>query len=122
MSRRRTRTLWVFAVGGVGFLSAACGGGDSEPLPPIDESYAPAVLQLGGEVYGDTCSVCHGRRGEGGIGPALVRIAENMTYDAHLAVVMDGAGEMPAFSGTLTVEEIEAVVAYERVGLRSLGQ
>ncbi len=95
-----------------------CGGGDDSTLPPIDEEYPEAQLALGEDVYSDTCSQCHGRSGGGGIGPDLTAVADRLDFDEHLAVVTDGTGAMPAWSGTLTAEEIEAVVAYERVGLR----
>ncbi len=87
-----------------------CGGGDDSTLPPIDEEYPEAQLALGEDVYSDTCSQCHG--------PDLTAVADRLDFDEHLAVVTDGTGAMPAWSGTLTAEEIEAVVAYERVGLR----
>lgn len=100
-------------------VMTACGGGGSSPPPPIDEAYPEAQLQLGAEVYDGTCSVCHGRNGEGGIGPSVALVADRLTIDEVRTQVHDGKGAMPAFSGTLTDEEIDAVVAFVRVGLRS---
>jgi len=104
--------LLVFAL-----VIAACGGEGRPSLPPLDEDYPADVLQLGEAVYSDTCSVCHGRRGGGDIGPSLLGIDYRLTFDEHVLFIRDGKGAMPAFSGTLTAEEIRAVAAYERVGL-----
>lgn len=112
---RRTLGIVAVAVGFAG-LMAACGDSASS-LPPVDEQYPAEVLELGEEVFGTTCSVCHGRSGRGRVGPSLVTIGHRYTYDEHLAVIRSGRGGMPSFGGTLTTEEIEAVAAFERVGL-----
>jgi mono/diheme cytochrome c family protein len=45
----------------------------------------------------------------------MVGVADRLTRDEHLTVVREGRnGKMPAWEGTLTDEEIEAVVDYER--------
>ena len=53
----------------------------------------------------------------GGIGASLIGVASRLSYEEHRRIVTDGKGTMPAFSGTLTAEEVDAVVAFERVGL-----
>jgi len=35
-----------------------------------------------------------------------------------VAIIEDGKGQMPAMSGTLTQEEIDAVAAFERITFR----
>ena len=47
-------------------------------------------------------------------GPSLAGVADRLSLDDHIAVVRDGRGQMPGWDGTLSDEEIEAVVAYER--------
>ena len=66
-------------------------------------------------LYGDQCASCHGKTGGGGFGPSLKGI-QNTYPDAadEEAVVADGQGSMPGFSGDLSPEEITAVVAYTR--------
>lgn len=115
MTGRARLVLSVVAV-----LAAACGGsgGESTPTGPTEPERIPPpeVLQLGREVYEDTCSVCHGRRGEGDIAPALVDSRSEFTLSEHTDRVRNGRGAMPAFSGTLDDDEIRAVVAFERHG------
>lgn len=93
----------------------------------------------GEAIYGSNCASCHGAAGEGGVGPALAGGESKLTFpepEAHVAWVEQGStsvkgqpygdpnreggqriassGGMPPFQGTLSAEEIEAVVAYER--------
>ena len=72
---------------------------------------------LGRTVYQQSCASCHGGAGEGASGPAMAGVADRLTVDQHLAVVRDGLGSMPGWDGTLSDEEIEAVVEYERTVL-----
>jgi polyvinyl alcohol dehydrogenase (cytochrome) len=70
---------------------------------------------LGATVYRQRCAACHGGSGEGANGPSMVGVADRLTRDEHITVVREGRnGKMPAWEGTLTDEEIEAVVDYER--------
>lgn len=98
--------------------------------------------QLGAQVYSSSCASCHGATGGGGIGPALAGGETALTFpnqEDHVAWIQNGSGptrgqgygdparpggqrmattgNMPAFSGTLTEEQIQAVVVYEREGL-----
>lgn len=93
----------------------------------------PAVYAKAG------CGGCHGAQGEGGVGPALAGGESKLTFPNeadHVAWVETGSasskgkpygdparaggpriatsGGMQGFTGTLTPEEIQAVVAYER--------
>jgi mono/diheme cytochrome c family protein len=98
-------------------------------------------LVLGAQVYKSAgCSSCHGASGEGVTGPALARGQAKLTFPdeaAHITWVKEGSQSknigdpygdpnreggqhkvqskgMPAFSGTLSQAQIEAVVKYER--------
>lgn len=116
------RALVLLAVAAV--LAAACGGGGE-----------PSALDEGRSVYGDVCSVCHGSRGQGGVGPAFddvvatwpscvdqiewIRLGsegwkaeKGDTYGAS-AKPVDGG--MPAQAGNLTEAQIAAVAAFERI-------
>ena len=76
---------------------------------------APTDDGAGGrDVYQERCAACHGGSGEGASGPSLAGVADRLSVDDHIAVVRDGRGQMPGWDGTLSDEEIEAVVAYER--------
>jgi mono/diheme cytochrome c family protein len=100
-------------------------------------------LTIGNQVYHSSgCSGCHGSNGEGGVGPALhagesvktfPNVADQIDWikngslslkqgtpygDPNRAggqrVVKETTGDMPAFGATLSVQQIQAVVQYER--------
>lgn len=76
-----------------------------------------AVLREGRDIYTSQCARCHGLDGGGGRGKQLNggRILEDVpTLEAQIAIVTDGQKDMPAFSGRLTAEQIEAVSRYTR--------
>ena len=95
---------------------ASCGGGDATDadLERLELAFANADVALGNEVFGDSCSVCHGSDGTGGVGAALGGVSERLSIGDHLSVVWNGRGSMPPFGGLLTDAEIAAVVAYQR--------
>lgn len=90
----------------------------------------------GAAIYTKQCAACHGPEGGGGVGPALANVGKvfpdfKTMYEWVLNVAAEtngpygeggqgnngeGArtGAMPAFEGTLSPEEIYAVVAHER--------
>lgn len=100
---------------------AGCGGEDD----PGTATERPATtiagdLQLGERVFARNCASCHGRGGDGGMGPKLAdgRVVERYPDPRdHREVVVEGRGAMPAWGDRLTDEEIDAVVRYEREGL-----
>ena len=95
---------------------AACGGGDATEadLDRLELAFERADVSLGSEVFDDSCSVCHGSDGSGGVGAALGGVDERLSVRNHLSVVWTGRGSMPPFGGILTDAEIAAVVAYQR--------
>ncbi len=102
---------------------AACGGGSSSssgggtaPLPTGVQAH-DATLLAGRTVFTGQCASCHGIRGEGGVGPSFLGGRLERDYpnaEDQVAFVGAGRGIMPAFSGILTHQQIENVVAYER--------
>jgi mono/diheme cytochrome c family protein len=110
----------VFAVLGVG-----CGGTPS----------GPAALKTGRGIYADQCSVCHGNRGQGGVGPSLSEVRETwpdcVDHQEWIALGSEGwktehgptygaddspiTEVMPGQAGSLTPGEIALVAAFERV-------
>lgn len=93
----------------------------------------PSQVELGGQIYAESCASCHGATGGGGVGPALAGGAVLETFPEradHLRWVWGGSvgwpdptygtqnkpkqSGMPAFGGTLTPAELLAVVRYER--------
>ncbi len=100
---------------------AGCGGEDD----PGTATQRPATtiagdLQVGERVFARNCASCHGRGGDGGMGPKLAdgRVVERYPDPRdHREVVVEGRGAMPAWGDRLTDEEVDAVVRYEREGL-----
>jgi mono/diheme cytochrome c family protein len=117
---------------GTEFTGQATGGGEVN-FVALGES-----IYQGSEVTGVNCSSCHGAGGGGsGSFPALTGVVNTFgscqdhiewvelgtagfqtagrnTY-GDTAKQVGGAGNMPAFSGSLSAEQIAAVVAFERV-------
>jgi len=105
---------------------------------------APTGVELGRQVFASAgCSGCHGAAGEGSVGPKLAGEEVELTFPEaadQVAFVKSGSssikgqpygspdrpggqriaasGGMPSFGGTLSDEEIEAVVLYEREELK----
>lgn len=121
--QRRTGVLVATII--VSVLGAGCGAS----APRYE------ALRTGRSVYADNCSTCHGKRGQGGVGPALSEVRDvwpscsdqiewitlgsdrwqlehGPTYGA-LDHTIDKV--MPGFDAKLTPAEIAAVAAFERV-------
>ena len=87
-------------------------------------SASPVVSQdsaAGAGVYKSKCNTCHGPDGGGtAVGKSLqaadLRSAQVQSKsDAELIqTISDGKGNMPSFKGTITDEEIHAVLAHVR--------
>ena len=106
-------------------IAVSCGPG----------SVTSESLRAGRDVYGDRCSACHGNRGQGGVGPSLSDVLETwpdcMDQQDWIALGSErwkiergptyGADDelvdkvMPEHAETLTLHEIAAVAAFERV-------
>ena len=102
-------------------LPLAGDGADSDSdIPPLEKSAGvdlrdPKVIEQGMETLNSTCGgYCHGSAGRGYKGPPL-RNRPDLTPDGMLATIKFGrkrAGKlMPAWSGTLSEEEMWTVIA-----------
>ncbi|MBK5223816.1 MAG: cytochrome c [Acidimicrobiia bacterium] len=111
--RRRLAVVALAAVLALG----GCSQGDSPEVPEGANGQVDAVLAEGREVWSSTCAKCHGADGGGGSG---VKLADGRAEELHpqvesmIEVVTEGKGAMPSFGGSLSDEEIEAVVRYVR--------
>jgi quinoprotein glucose dehydrogenase len=65
----------------------------------------------GGIVYQKNCQMCHGGNREGAMGPSLVDITNRLGLDAIRSTVVNGKGQMPAFT-TLSEQELNSLLAY----------
>jgi mono/diheme cytochrome c family protein len=78
------------------------------------EASGEVSLELGETIYSNTCAVCHGHEGQGGVGEKL---ADNQDLaDASYVVkrIMQGQAPMPALVNSLSDEEIASVASYIR--------
>jgi cytochrome c oxidase subunit 2 len=98
-------------------MLGACGGGGDGAPRPTGAAAEDAELLSGRAVWVSSCATCHGNGGDGGRDPALSdgRVeARFPQVDDQVEVVRDGRGMMPAWEGSLSPEEIAAVVRYTR--------
>ena len=113
----RRSTAWIVALVATIALAGACSQEGAPEVPDGADGSQDPVLVEGREIWSDNCARCHGGSGGGGSGPALSdgRAVEAYPDAAEMqAVISEGRSAMPAFGGSLTPEEIEAVTAYVR--------
>lgn len=98
--------------------------GDMEDLEPTAETLATyalredkrALLRIGESTFKSNCVSCHGRYGEGKVGPNLADESfKNVRRIEDIARVINngaGNGAMPAWSDRLSTNEVVLVSAY----------
>jgi cbb3-type cytochrome c oxidase subunit III len=71
---------------------------------------------VGGSIFSQRCSLCHGANGQGGAGPALAGNAHVNADDptAMLTTIEQGRNLMPSWRGQLSASDIAAVATYVR--------
>lgn len=101
----------------------------SKPLAPTDLSVEAARLtqanvklgemdlKRGMQLYTENCSACHGKNGEGNIGPRLM--GRLIPWARALNTVRDGKNSMPAFSRRLDSKSIESILSTLNISVRS---
>lgn len=106
--------MLVFALDGTGELESGAPA-DRAPPAPIASSATPAEIAEGAALYGQWCAVCHGTGAEGsGIIPDL-RYSPPETVSQFHEIVLEGTRQdrgMPAFSSSLSTEQVDAIRAY----------
>jgi mono/diheme cytochrome c family protein len=69
----------------------------------------------GAQIFEQHCAACHGADGRGKVGPSLHGVAEKyVAFESQTLVVAQGRGAMPSFRSTLSNDQIDAVVTFER--------
>lgn len=98
-----------------GFIAPWSPRFDTEPLPPAMVSSTDPRVILGSQLfYAKACQYCHTiSAGVGGIrGPNLTYIGDRLSANELTWRIANGGVNMPSFAGTLTQEEMEALVAF----------
>src|SRR5262245_49519239 len=83
-------------------------------LAHMAPAWAQSAADAGREVYAEHCAQCHGERLMAtGAAPDLkqLRADQRARFDT---MVRDGKGQMPAWTGMLSDEEIDQIWAYVR--------
>jgi len=94
------------------------GIGDLEPTPETIMLYANKKkwLRVGQSVFRTNCATCHGRDGEGKVGPNLTdQLYKNVRKVEDIArIISEGAGNgaMPAWAKRLSLNEVVLVASY----------
>jgi len=86
----------------------------AKPLP------AHVVGDVGPEAWAGSklffnkgCEYCHQISGMGGKrGPELTKVGNRLTEDQMTIMIVNGGGNMPAFGGNLTKDELEKLIAF----------
>ncbi len=104
---------WVVGVAAVAaaiMLFTLHGQGSSQAGKPSDNP--------GATIYADRCAICHGSVGQGGTGPPLAGFVVDAFPDIEdeIEIVASGKRGMPAYSPSLSEDDIRTVVEYTRVG------
>jgi ubiquinol-cytochrome c reductase cytochrome b subunit len=115
-------TILLLAVGlgtfthlaGVAPWSPVMNAWSKDPIPAEYLKGRSAVERQGALVFqAMQCHNCHALGGEGGErGPALDRVALQLTYDQLVRQVIQGGGNMPAYGKNLNPAETAALVAF----------
>lgn len=115
-------TILLLAVGlgtfthlaGVAPWSPVMNAWSKDPIPAEYLKGRSAMERQGALVFqARQCHNCHALAGEGGErGPALDRVALQLTYDQLVRQVIQGGGNMPAYGKNLNPAETAALVAF----------
>ena len=85
------------------------------PLPAsVIGANANQEVTRGAELYNKKgCEACHNLAGYGGnYGPDLTFVADRLTREQLIIRILNGGGGMPAYAGTISPEELNALIAF----------
>jgi quinohemoprotein ethanol dehydrogenase len=114
---KRSDGLWLFSLNGKvqslprGSADPPARGAGPAREVAVPENRVPDVAH-GREIYSQTCIVCHGDTGQGGVHGAVLK--PELTILDIMNTVTNGRNEMPAFSGAYRPEELHDVATYIR--------
>lgn len=87
---------------------------DTEPVPVQAMGLTDPQVQTGAQLFYDkACQFCHVVAGRGGdYGPELTGVHKRLSEEEITSRIINGIGNMPAYRDNLTVEELDAIVAF----------
>jgi len=87
---------------------------DAQPLPAALVASNSAPVILGARLFYDKgCEFCHTIGGRGGLrGPDLTDVARRLTVNQMTIRMLNGGGNMQAFAGILTHQEVDNLMAF----------
>jgi alcohol dehydrogenase (cytochrome c) len=130
---RRGDSLWLLSLDGTidalpletgaGAPGAGPGddGGAAPVQPPVALPTGAADLAQGARLYRQLCLACHGENGSGGQGNGAPLTVLGRDFQAVANVAWHGRNTMPAFRGTLTVEQVRDIARYIAEELMATG-
>jgi cytochrome c551 len=115
--RKRVLSLVLFGlVMSLTVLVVSCGGSVVTTTPPQQNPGTATTLASAGNLdgkplYEANCASCHGPDLTGGKGPTL-KGQGAISLGFIEAQILNGGGEMPAFKGKLSDEEVASIANY----------
>ena len=104
--------IWVRVFGAALALAATSVAATSE------ESFSPAQLRAGAEIFERNCAPCHGPRMRDPESAFDLRKFPRDQHDRFVGSVTRGKNQMPPWGDMLKADEIEALWAYVLTGER----
>lgn len=109
LSAKKGDGVWLFGLEGtLGEVAPAKAGPAPAAAPLRSRASDPANGQ---KIYKTACTFCHGERGQGGEGGGKA-ISPALGAEGVLAVLSTGRNQMPAFTASLTADELHDVASY----------
>ena len=88
------------------FLTVACGSSNSDGQGTVE-------VNVGEEIYSNSCAVCHGPNGDLGVGGATDLSQTVLSRDSIISVVQKGRGGMPPQDHVVSNKsELEEIADY----------
>lgn len=104
----------VIVLGALLTLSACGGGGAEEDATGTTESGTTdtggATATAAEAIFIKSCSGCHGKNLQGGMGPKLAQVGSKYTEEDILSIIQNGQGAMAG--NIIQGEDAEAVAAW----------
>jgi mono/diheme cytochrome c family protein len=115
---KRSDGVWLFSLDGkmeslprgaadpTGQFSRGPEAPDVTPIPGRE-----ADLKRGSDLYFGTCGACHGETGQGGTHGGAPLTPE-LTVPRIMTIATNGQGDMPAFGGAFTREDLQDIATF----------